>query len=91
VLVTLCRDVTLSGVDRIFERCLILSSPGVFVGVIECRHCFRVVHVDPYFFPPAPVPESYGARLRAGDVADGARICLALLKTATRSAVKLNR
>ena len=43
---------------------LILDSPGRLVGYIHCRICFRCVHVDPKMFPPAPVPESYRARLR---------------------------
>ena len=42
----------------------ILDSPGQLVGYIHCRTCHRCVHVDPEMFPPAPVPESYLARLR---------------------------
>jgi hypothetical protein len=43
---------------------LILDSPGQLVGYIHCRTCRRCVHVDPEMFPPAPIPESYRARLR---------------------------
>jgi len=43
---------------------LIGYSPGQLVGYIHCRTCHRCVHVDPEMFPPAPVPESYRARLR---------------------------
>jgi len=43
---------------------LIGYSPGRLVGYIHCRTCHRYVHVDPEMFPPAPVPESYRARLR---------------------------
>ena len=43
---------------------LILDSPGRLVGYIHCRTCYRCAHVDPAIFPPAPVPESYRARLR---------------------------
>ena len=42
----------------------ILDSPGQLVGYIHYRTCHRCVHVDPEMFPPAPVPESYRARLR---------------------------
>jgi hypothetical protein len=40
------------------------SSPGELVGFIHCRTCRRSVQVDPATFSPAPVPESYRARLR---------------------------
>jgi hypothetical protein len=43
---------------------LMMESPGRLVGYIHCRTCHRCVHVDPEMFPPAPVPESYRARLR---------------------------
>ena len=43
---------------------LILDSPGQLVGYIHCRTCHRCVHVNPEIFPPAPVSESYRARLR---------------------------
>ena len=43
---------------------LILDSPGRLVGYIHCRTCHRCVHVDPEMFPPAPISESYRARLR---------------------------
>jgi hypothetical protein len=42
----------------------IVDSPGRLVGYIHCRTCYRCVHVDPDIFPPAPIPESYRARLR---------------------------
>ena len=42
---------------------LIFGAPGRLVGYVHCRTCFRCVHVDPDMFPPAPVPESYRARL----------------------------
>ena len=43
---------------------LILDSPGRLVGYIHCRTCRRCVQVDPEMLPPAPVSESYRARLR---------------------------
>jgi len=47
-----------------FGPMLIMDSPGRLVGYIHCRTCYRCVHVDPEMFPPAPIPDSYRARLR---------------------------
>jgi hypothetical protein len=43
---------------------LIGYSPGRLVGYIHCRTCHRCVQVDPDTLPPAPISESYRARLR---------------------------